>query len=261
MYKLNLTPIDLDIDQEFTKTLTAESNFGITKFIPTVISDMTSSVTNMYKNASVIDIELINAVLSNDTPPFMKIKSVIILTPENFKGNLLNYSNDLLSIIREHTVDTDRAIDELTNIASKIINLNSPDTVMMELDSHKEFSKRMKSRKDILKTYYKKSGKTLQRVSAVFGNMVNIGDFLKSMKVTERINDIDYLKSVDENVNDLSDLLEMIRKGDNFDKLADLRKDLSTYIYTVAKMVEFTSVLSYDYKVLKRVTKDVMKKI
>lgn len=198
--------------------------------------------------------------------PYSNIRELSIYVPEGFKGNLLEYSNLLLTYISI----PEALLKELDEYSVFLSNISSNQNSQMSTDYNKklyeDLHKEMVKIKKSFTEFFKDSNHQVEvKYKDVFNNN---NEFSKAIEHTaelvKRIENINR-SFIIKKVANISELISLINKRNKEDKLSAMSDEmvtkLSDYTYTMAERIEFFSVLFYRIRSLSSVLDQNIEKI
>lgn len=187
---------------------------------------------------------------------YLNFADRIVMVPESFNGDLLEYATLLVSNIpgyREYLIKT---LSEFNAILANIVT--NKDAKRSLKDHTKLFDEAQLYKSNIEKSIrltfdHNKKGQSRQRLNRVLSRSSDVQALIyesdKLLAIRKSMN----LKEINSVVNKSVDYLKMILEDintNNSEYSSSIAKDISKGTYVCAKMVEFMSVLYHDLDVL-----------
>lgn len=227
--------------------------------IPSLIDDLKKSIGSL-TSSSTENTDIIDQLRDKDqklitslrTIGFMHFDKELVSVPENFVGNLLQYTKLLIKITEEVTVFQKEMFNQYNVILSAVVtNKNEK----LSLQDHTQLFKTIHGKRE----YYTKAiqkffGPEQHKVKAPLGRVVaRTDEFAELLVEIDKLNKLQASISLDEIntnvtkcVSMLNVLIEQVDNSTNGVITNYAAMNISTGAYEVAKFVEFISILYFD---------------
>lgn len=204
------------------------------------------------------------AVAALKTLDFLNYGSRLINTPENFKGNLLDYAVELESIIKSLYKANNETLAEYNMLLSAFITNKDS---RQSLKDHSSFYKRIRSERESfirrLDAFSEHNGSNRVPLNKVISRMADIPELIKASVEVSKLQSRDVIVNLNTAVKQSVDLLDMvstqIKEGTITELPPTAAVSISHGAFEVAKLVELVSIVYYDVEVLLTVVNAIAK--
>lgn len=204
------------------------------------------------------------AVAALKTLDFLNYGSRLINTPENFKGNLLDYAVELESIIKSLYKANNETLAEYNMLLSAFITNKDS---RQSLKDHSSFYKRIRSERESfirrLDAFSEHNGSNRIPLNKVISRMADIPELIKASVEVSKLQNRDVIVNLNTAVKQSVDLLDMvstqIKEGTITELPPTAAVSISHGAFEVAKLVELVSIVYYDVEVLLTVVNAIAK--
>lgn len=190
-----------------------------------------------------------------------------IMTPENFKGNLLEYSKVLNTVSSKLFQAQSAALDEYATILS--VFLTNKDA-KVSIKDHTAFfekieSERVKLTKEISNFFTVETGVGQLPLRKVFNRFAEIKPFFEETKKLSDHQKSLELRKVQESVTHCVELLDLVIKGVKENTITEISpeaaKNIANGAYEMGKFVELVTVVYFHICTLVAVTNELAKEL
>lgn len=183
---------------------------------------------------------------------FLLFADRYVMVPEDFKGNLLEYSILLNTVSNKVFNSQNQAMAEYTNMLSSFLSNKDDKTSMKD---HTDFYKRIrKEREDYAKqiaVYFPKAtGKSRQPLRNVMTRFTELADLFIQVETLNASHSKTHLTNVQTSVTHCADMLDMVITGVKEDTIKNVSPEatnnIATGAYELGRYVEFLSVIYFQ---------------
>lgn len=197
---------------------------------------------------------------------FLAYAEQLVMVPENFQGNLIEYAEDLIAVTKSVYPQVTKVLDGLVLDLSAFISQKNKQTSLVYQPKHAIDVERIREvHTNTLQVYFPSAtGLSRQKLKHVLRNKAELDKLHGLMKQLIAINKTFNLNALNDKVNKVSSLLEIITGNlddQAYDHANPALAELSENVYAVGQLVEYAASLVFESQVLEQVSIQLYAKI